>query len=95
VAAVPDPEPAHVSEEPQLVAQVAEPGAADGPGPEIRIAEPWDGYRQLNAKDVIDRVSSASDAELAAIELFEGSHRSRRTVMAAAEKELRRRTAGR
>jgi hypothetical protein len=85
----------HVSEEPELVAESGEAGATDGPGPEIRVREPWDGYQQLKARDVIERVTTVSDEELAAVELYEVSHRARRTVVAAAEKELRRRTAGR
>jgi len=34
--AEPEPEPAHVSEEPELVAEIAEPGAEDG------AESPWD-----------------------------------------------------
>src|SRR5690242_9883449 len=51
--------PIHVSEEPVLVDEVAERGAEDGVGPEIHVAEPWDGYHQLDADDVIDRITGA------------------------------------
>jgi hypothetical protein len=54
------------------------------------VAEPWDGFRQMAADDVIDRISGASAAELAAVELYELSHRNRRTVLAAVEQELAR-----
>lgn len=86
----PLPEPAHVSEEPTLVEEVAEPGAEDGAGAEVRVAEPWDGYREMAADDVIDRISGASSATLAAVELFELSHRSRKTVLTAVRRELAR-----
>ncbi|HEY2260773.1 MAG TPA: hypothetical protein VGH45_13715, partial [Solirubrobacteraceae bacterium] len=85
-----DPDAGHVSEEPILVEEVAEPGAEDGAGAEVHVAEPWDGFRQMAADDVIDRISGASAAELAAVELYELSHRNRRTVLAAVEQELAR-----
>ncbi|MGH2889474.1 MAG: hypothetical protein ACRDNJ_07585, partial [Solirubrobacteraceae bacterium] len=82
-------EPAHVSEEPELVREDADPGAEEGAGAQLRIAEPWAGYRLMKARDVIDRLASATPAELAAIELYERSHRQRKTVVAAAERALR------
>lgn len=84
-------EPAHVSEDAELVEEVADPGAEDGAGAEVHIAEPWDGYRQLRAADVVNRLGGASTAELAAIELYEQAGRRRRTVIAAAQRELKRR----
>ena len=82
-------EPAHVSEEPTLVEEFAEPGAEDGAGAQVRIAEPWDGYAHLNAKDVIARVSDVNAVELAAVQLYEAAHRNRETVITAVERELR------
>ena len=38
-------EPVHVSEEPELVREEAEPGAEDGAGAQLRVAEPWNGLR--------------------------------------------------
>jgi outer membrane biosynthesis protein TonB len=84
-------EPVHVSQDAELVEEVAEAGAEDGAGAQVNVAEPWDGYRQLKAADVIDRLSGASSEELAAIELFELFGRKRRTVIAAAQRELSRR----
>jgi hypothetical protein len=44
--AVPDElVPDHVDEEPVLVAEFAEPGAEDGPGPELEIDEPLERLR--------------------------------------------------
>ena len=93
-AARPEPpaplaEPTHVSEEPELVETSAEPGAEDGAGAAITVQEPWAGYGQMKARDVIDRARLASVAELAAIELYEARHRARQTVLAAVERQLK------
>jgi hypothetical protein len=82
-------EPGHVSEEPTLVDEFAEPGAEDGAGAEIRIEEPWEGYAEMNAKQVIERLNSATPAELAAVQLYEGSHRHRQTIVKAVQRALR------
>ena len=82
-------EPTHVSEEPTLVETSAEPGAEDGAGAAITVQEPWAGYGQMNARDVIDRARLASVAELAAIDLYEARHRARQTVLAAVERQLK------
>jgi hypothetical protein len=80
----------HVSEEPELVGGVAEPGAEDGAGAQIHIAEPWDGYRSMKAADIIDRLASSSAAELAAVELYELAGRNRKSVVVAAQRALKR-----
>jgi hypothetical protein len=84
-------EPAHVDAGAELVEEVAEAGAEDGAGAQVRVAEPWDGFAVMRAADVIERVGQASPAELAAIELYELSTRKRQTVIAAAQRELARR----
>lgn len=81
-------EPIHVSEEPTLVEEFAEPGAEDGAGAQIRIEEPWDGYRHMSAGEVTSRLAGASDAELAAVQLYESSNRGRQTVLAAVARQL-------
>jgi hypothetical protein len=88
-AVVSEPSPAHVSEEAELVSEIAEPGAEDGAGASISIAEPWSGYRQMSARQVISRLADATTAELAAIELYEASNRNRQTVRAAAQRSLK------
>jgi hypothetical protein len=87
--APPEREPVHVSEEPALVEEFAEPGAEDGAGPEIHIEEPWEGYGEMTAKEVVARLGSATPAELAAVQLYEGSHRRRQTILNAVQRELR------
>jgi hypothetical protein len=79
----------HVSAEPELVEEIAEPGAEDGAGAALRVREPWDGYSKMNADDVIDRLAGATAAELAAIQLYESGYRGRVTVLDAVERELR------
>lgn len=85
----PEPEPEHVSEEPVLVAEVADAGAENGPGPAISVDEPWKGYRRMKADEVLARIAEASREELAVVELYEGTHRRRKTVLAAAERQLK------
>jgi hypothetical protein len=82
-------EPVHISEEPELVEEVAEPGAEDGAGASVHVEEPWSGYEHMKADDVIDRLAGATPAELAAIQLYESGRKSRTTVLEAVERELR------
>jgi hypothetical protein len=85
----PAPEPAHVSSEPELVRESAEPGAEDGAGAQIRVDEPWPAYRHLKARDVIARLPFATREELAAVELFELTHANRKSVVVAAQRALK------
>jgi hypothetical protein len=80
---VPD-EPVHVSEEPVVVAEVADPGAEDGVGAQVSVAEPWEGYRKMKAAEVIDRLAAATPEEIAVVQLYEGMNRRRKTVLEAA-----------
>jgi hypothetical protein len=82
-------EPVHVSEEPELVREEAEPGAEDGAGARVTVLEPWDGYARMNAREVIARARQAGPAELAAMRLYESRHRSRQTVLAAVDRQLK------
>jgi hypothetical protein len=85
VAAPPEPpEPVHVSEEPVLVAEVAEAGAEDGAGAELRIDEPWEGYSTMSASEIRSRLRRADAATLGAVRLYEAAHKGRSTVLQAA-----------
>ena len=84
-----EPEPGHVSEEPVLVEEIAEPGAEDGAGAAVHVQEPWKGYEQMSAQDVIARLAGATPAALAAIQLYESEGKARVTVLDAVERELR------
>jgi hypothetical protein len=84
-----DPDSSHIDTEPELVAEFAEEGAEDGAGAELRVDEPWEGYRRMRVADVRDRVLTASSEELAVIQLYEITHRRRRTVLDAVERRSR------
>lgn len=95
IAVVREPEPApelepeapvHIDTEPELVAEFAESGAEEGAGAEIHVAEPWDGYKRMRVADIRDRVTTAQLAELAIVQLYEASHRNRRSVLDAVER---------
>jgi hypothetical protein len=73
-----------VSEEPVVVAEVADPGAEDGAGAQVTVAEPWEGYRKMKASDVIDRLAAATPEEIAVVQLYESMNRRRKTVLEAA-----------
>ena len=59
----------------------------------MHVEAPWEGYGRMAAKEVIARLADASREEVAAVELYERAHRSRRTVLAAASRQLRMATA--
>ena len=82
---------AHVETGETLVAEVADPGAEDGAGAELHVEEPWQRYDALSAADVIDRLGAQDPAALSVLLLYERSHRARKTVLDAAERELARR----
>jgi hypothetical protein len=81
--------PDHVDEGLVLVAEVAEEGAEDGAGAELTVEPPWDGYDRMTAADIGDRLAAGTAAEAAAVELYESTHRNRRSVKDAAERALR------
>jgi hypothetical protein len=81
--------PDHVDEEVVLVAETAEEGAEDGAGPEIRVDPPWDGYDRMTAAEIRDRLAAADGVLAAAVSLYETTHKSRRTVLDAAERALK------
>lgn len=83
------PEPAHVSEEPELVADVAEEGAEDGAGAEVHVDEPWSGYDDMNAADIEDRLVAEGTEAAAAVRLYEASRKGRASVLEAATRNLR------
>ena len=82
-------EPSHIDDEPELVAEFAEPGAEDGAGPEIRVDEPWTGYARMKVAEIKRRVADATPAEAAVIQLYESTHRNRRSILDAVERRSR------
>jgi hypothetical protein len=81
-------EPAHVSEEPELVAEAAEAGAEDGAGAEVVVEEPWPGYDEMNAADIKDRLVAAGAESAAAVRLYEASHKGRAAVLEATARTM-------
>lgn len=84
----PEP-PAHIDTEPELVAEFSEPGAEEGAGAELHVAEPWAGYRRMRVSDIRDRIVAAGPEELAVTQLYEATHRKRRSVLDAVEKRTK------
>jgi hypothetical protein len=78
-----EPEPAHVDEEPVLVAEVAEEGAEEGAGAEVSIEEPWPGYDGMTAADIKDRLRAEDEIVVAAVRLYEASRKGRASVLEA------------
>ena len=87
----PAAEPAHVEAGETLVAELADPGAEDGAGAELHVTEPWQRYDALSAADIVDRLATQDRAALSVLLLYERTHRARKTVLEAAERELERR----
>jgi hypothetical protein len=81
-------EPAHVSEEPELVAQTAERGAEDGAGAEVAVGEPWAGYDEMQAADIQDRLVTESAETAAAVSLYEASRKGRADVLETASRRM-------
>jgi hypothetical protein len=78
----------HVDREAVVVAESSDPGAADGAGAQIRIGEPWKGYGKLTAKEVNDRLATASPESLAVARLYETANRNRVTVLKEIDRRL-------
>lgn len=74
-----------------LVGEFADPGADNGAGAQVHIGEPWSGYRHMKAPEVIDRITAEPEHVIGLVVLYERANRARRTVIAAAERELARR----
>ncbi len=73
----------------EVVAEFAETGAEDGAGAQIAFDEPWEGYDAANVEAVSARLASADAAELAVVELYEQTHKARKTVLDAAARRLK------
>jgi hypothetical protein len=84
-----DEEPAHVDDEPEHVAEFAEPGAEDGAHAELRVDPPWPAYGSMKVADIRERVAVADAAELAVVQLFESTHRNRKSILDAVERRSR------
>lgn len=64
--------------------ELVESEGAASPGAQLRVDAPWDGYEQMKAADIVDRVVVADAAQKAIVRLYEQQHRGRKSVLAAA-----------
>jgi hypothetical protein len=85
------PEPPHVSEEPELVAEVADRGAEEGAGAEVHVDEPWEGYDRMTAAAIRGRLRMEGPAVAGTVRLYEAAHKGRSSVL----EEAGRRTSAR
>ena len=79
----------HLEVEEELVEQVAERGAEITPGPEIEVAEPWEGYARMTAADIRRRLASETPPVAGVVEIYERANKGRKQVIAASEKAQR------
>lgn len=73
----------HVESEVELVAESADVGATEPPGPQLHVDEPWDGYRRMKVAEIATRLEGQPPEVLAAVELYETTHRNRQGVLEA------------
>ncbi|MEX2196818.1 MAG: hypothetical protein WD844_16190 [Thermoleophilaceae bacterium] len=80
----PDPLLENVAEEATLAGESSDVGAEYGAGPEVAVSQPWAGYDQMRARDIVDRLGGADPDLAAAVRLYEASTKNRTTVLKAA-----------
>ena len=83
--------PAHPLPDPTTVRRASVPADETGARLESRIEEPWSGYDAMGVTEVADRLRAASTEAVAAVELYERTHRQRKGVLAASERALNQR----
>lgn len=79
----------HVEAEVELVAESADVEATEPPGPTIHIDEPWEGYRRMKVAEITAQLEGQPTEVLAAVELYEQTHRKRRGVLDAVRSATR------
>jgi hypothetical protein len=77
------PEPTHGQAAREREARREAEATPDSPGAQIRVDEPWAGYRKQPAAEIVARLNGADEATKAVVRLFESRHRKRKTVLAA------------
>lgn len=84
-----------IDDEPVPVAEFGGQGAEEDAGPEVHVDPPWDGYDAMTVADIKARLADANRELLAAVALYEGFGRGRRSVTDTAEQRLTRLSAPR
>jgi hypothetical protein len=61
----------------------AETGGPDSVGADVHVAEPWPGYDDMGLEDVLGRLQTATEVELAVVRAYEREHEARQAVLLA------------
>jgi hypothetical protein len=77
----PEPTPGEAARERTARREAEE--TADSPGAQIRVDEPWPGYRKQPAGEIVSRLQGADEATKGIVRLYESTHRKRKSVLAA------------
>ncbi|MDX6677273.1 MAG: hypothetical protein QOE31_1325 [Solirubrobacteraceae bacterium] len=83
-----EPAPDHVDREAVVVAESHDPGAAGSVGAQITGDEPWEGYGELDAQQVVARLDDAGAETVAVVRLYEQLHRNDAGVLEAVDRRL-------
>jgi hypothetical protein len=81
VRATPAPREKTLDDTPTL----AETEGSATPSAQIRVDEPWSGYDEMKAGDIVDKVRVADPSVKAVVRLYEQQHKKRKTVLGATE----------
>jgi hypothetical protein len=81
VRATPVPREKTLDDRPVL----AETEGAATPGAEIHVDAPWDGYDDMKAAEIVNRVKGADASVKAVVRLYEGQHKKRKSILGATE----------
>lgn len=84
-----DDEDDYVESEVKLVAESADPEATEPPGATLHVDEPWDGYRRQKVAEITAQLEGQPAEVLAAVELYEMTHRQRQGVLDAVRSATR------
>jgi hypothetical protein len=85
----PPPGAKEVDDAPIPVAEFGGEGAQENAGAEVHIDPPWDGYDDMTAAQVNERLADANREVVAAVSLYESVKRDRRSVIRTADRRLR------
>ena len=81
---------ARVDVDVELVAEAADAEASDAPpGPELHVDEPWEGYGRMGVAEIEAHLEGQSPEVLAAVELYEATHRHRGAILNAVRSATR------
>lgn len=85
----PSPGAKEVDDAPVPVAEFGGEGAEEDAGAEVHVDPPWDGYDDMTAAQIAERLEDAGREMVATVALYEGMKRDRRSVVRAADRRLR------